>query len=45
MGSELLLLLEEQAEADDSAVNQQSSDYAHDHSGKVDQFSVCENDR
>ena len=42
---ELLLLLEEQAEADDGSVDQQATYDRHDHGLELDEIGVCENDR
>lgn len=40
---EFLLLMEEHAEADDGSVDQQSTDYGHDHGFNLDETGVREN--
>lgn len=41
--SEILLLLEEHAEADDGSVDQQAAQYRHDHSLDLDEVGMREN--
>lgn len=43
--SKFLVLLEEHAEADDSPVDQQASDYRHEHGFDLDEIGMRKNDR
>lgn len=42
---ELLVFMEEHAEADDGSVNQQTTNYGHDHGFNLDEVRVRENNR